>query len=581
MPNFDQNDPLRFATAQERICASCGEHFIFTKSQQQLFARRGWTAPKQCPTCLRELHKQRQKEQKQREDEKDKKRKEEQKKRFLEKLGDWRVVEKDAIHPRAGHALTIIGNGFDLMHRVPSSYYAFRDSLGKQSSLLFALENYLTSENIWGDFEEALAHINVEGMGSQWMVDNWLDTMNAYDEDASAADIFASAEYAANPILTITEELPQRFRMWVEKLSLGTNDRPLKNFFPKNSKVLCFNYTEFAETLYDVPEKNICYIHGCRRKKKYHPKETLILGHRPGASDEMYDFEDTTTVKRDPYQQYLLDSMQDRVINIIAEADEELTKDCSKIIAEHQAFFKEIGNGEIEDIIVVGLSFSPVDWDYFSEIVSKLPSRENVRWYFGCYSEGDLANLECLLAQIKIDPATVSVFRTDVIATTPLMKKSEDESGKKEIAEKIRCTSPDGQWVIKTRGNTLSIVHRETGGTDYRIIVPTSFGRIFFTPSGETLFVFLWGDDFGILLFHMTNGHWGFCGELESNGQSIVNNRLSKVLLTSKEITFVYNNRVRKYSLENGKLLFNAARQNARSFPYEGENITHLFRRER
>lgn len=93
-----------------------------------------------------------------------------------------------------------------------------------------------------------------------------------------------AVETAADSIITVAEELPQRFRKWVETLSIGTADRPLENMF-QSGKVLCFNYTEFVETLYGIPKENVCYIHGCRRKKKYHPKERLVLGHLPGASD--------------------------------------------------------------------------------------------------------------------------------------------------------------------------------------------------------------------------------------------------------------------------------------------------------
>ena len=53
----------------------------------------------------------------------------------------------------------------------------------------------------------------------------------------------------------------------VDSLTVGTADRPLKRLF-RNSKVLCFNYTEFVETMYGAPNENVCYIHGSRKRKK-------------------------------------------------------------------------------------------------------------------------------------------------------------------------------------------------------------------------------------------------------------------------------------------------------------------------
>ena len=39
-----------------------------------------------------------------------------------------------------------------------------------------------------------------------------------------------------------------------------------------------YNYTEFIEELYGAPKRDVCYIHGCRRKKKGHQAEKLTNG---------------------------------------------------------------------------------------------------------------------------------------------------------------------------------------------------------------------------------------------------------------------------------------------------------------
>ena len=89
-------------------------------------------------------------------------------------------------------------------------------------------------------------------------------------------------------MITISDHLHRRFQDWVDQLTVGTKDRPLAGMF-RRGKVLCFNYTEFVEQLYGIPEENVCYIHGCRRKKKGLPRERLVLGHMPGASDAAFD----------------------------------------------------------------------------------------------------------------------------------------------------------------------------------------------------------------------------------------------------------------------------------------------------
>ena len=197
------------------------------------------------------------------------------------------------------HALYIIGNGFDLMHRTPSSYYSFRDSLGKRNRLRESLEMALTAEDIWADFENSLGSLNLDLMGSRHIVDMWLDDFGIYDdEDAGAAEYYMAVEAAATPIINLVNELQPAFRRWVNSLEAGTNDRPLADLIRTDGKVLDFNYTEFIETLYGV--RDVCYIHGNRKRKG-----KLILGHRPGAESLLHEKERGPKSYRQTIKQWL------------------------------------------------------------------------------------------------------------------------------------------------------------------------------------------------------------------------------------------------------------------------------------
>ncbi len=68
------------------------------------------------------------------------------------------------------------------MHGIKSSYYDFQKTLGKNSYLRFALENYLQDDDIWADFENALGKINVGAMCNETIIDDCLDDCDAYDE---------------------------------------------------------------------------------------------------------------------------------------------------------------------------------------------------------------------------------------------------------------------------------------------------------------------------------------------------------------------------------------------------------------
>lgn len=194
------------------ICTDCGGQFLFRSCEQDRYRDLGWADPKRCPDCRAAVKERRRKAAEERENAAWQKKKAEEQARFEEKLTAWRTVPVEDVRPKSDRTLYILGNGFDLMHGVRSSYYAFRDSMGKRSDLRWHLETFLTPEDIWADFEEALGHFNGRAMGSGFLVDQWLDDFGAYDKDATAADFFMAVEAAGGPLRTIAEELPGRFR---------------------------------------------------------------------------------------------------------------------------------------------------------------------------------------------------------------------------------------------------------------------------------------------------------------------------------------------------------------------------------
>ena len=331
------------------------------------------------------------------------------------------------------NTLCVLGNGFDLMHGVKSSYYDFSKTIGKKSYLRICLENYLMEDDLWADFENNLAKINIGYMCSSFLIDDRLDEMNAYDEDATIADFYVAAETAAEPIITIAEELPKRFSKWVNKLYIRTNDRPLRNIFGAGL-VLNFNYTEFVETLYGVDKSNVCYIHGCRKKIKGQPRDNLILGHMPGDSEPAYDFADSKPLRKLSNHEYqLLYYAQEEAIRYVSEADDMLTKHSKSIIKNNMLFFKRLE--KIKKVIIVGHSLYKVDWDYFAAIIDNVDDANNVTWYIGCYGENDVQQAEKFINNFDISKENVNIFRTNNVKVN-IFDKSDKVDERKTSAKK-------------------------------------------------------------------------------------------------------------------------------------------------
>lgn len=217
-----------------KICKSCGKKILSEAKYSY------------CRICSKKWHEEQAKLQEQAENLKWKELKKQEQKVFESEVQAYKPVLMENITPSA-QTLYIIGNDFDLMHRVPSSYYNFRDSLGKNNNLRYDLEIALTSEDIWADFENALGTLNLNLMGSRDIVDMWLDNFGFYDdEDGGAAEFYMAVEAAAAPISNLVCNLQPTFRRWIERLEVGTDERPLNGLIQPQGKVLDFNYTEFV-----------------------------------------------------------------------------------------------------------------------------------------------------------------------------------------------------------------------------------------------------------------------------------------------------------------------------------------------
>jgi hypothetical protein len=316
------------------------------------------------------------------------------------------IERQDIIIKNPNLTLFVIGNGFDIIHGVRSSYYNFRDSMGKHSELRESLELWITKKDLWADFEDSLAHINTEFIiknMSILMAD--FGVLEEDDDDFSAADFFAATEMAVEPLQTIQRELPKKFRLWVNKLQPSPGIRPLMDIINKECRYINFNYTEFLESLYGIPTNKILYIHGNRQNRN----EELILGHAPDAGDE-YNEEDISkrVFPGEQMSQTVYDA-QDKVEDFIGDYYANTAKNTDTIISKNAAFFNSIVN--TETIITIGHSLSPVDYPYFEKIINKNANYSSVTWFISWYSADDLNRIRIFAEKMRIAESQIKLFK--------------------------------------------------------------------------------------------------------------------------------------------------------------------------
>jgi hypothetical protein len=287
--------------------------------------------------------------------------------------------------------LYIIGNGFDIFHRVRSRYSDFKHYLSKTDTPLHDLvEEFIPVEENWSDLEEALAGIDVDSIvdaASQFLVsygvEDWSD---AYHDDY---------QYEVNRIVEgLSRELKSRFSEWVKQLYI-----PRLNEFAtqllnlsKTAKFLTFNYTSSLSSIYQIPRSNIIYIHGEAQKD-----QDLVLGHawNPVDIPWLNDVVDT-------------ESLDTRVMEgneIIHDYFGRTFKDTQKIIESNKPFFANLK--AISTIYVLGHSLSSVDFDYFREIVNNIHI-DKVKWKISYYGNDELAKHRKTMENLRVPEGAVT-----------------------------------------------------------------------------------------------------------------------------------------------------------------------------
>lgn len=405
--------PKKFAPITS-ICKDCGKEFTISQEEQKHFHAMGYELPKRCKACrqIRKAARKAVEMEKQaafaaKEQEKRRQRLEEDERKLLDllKAFPFHQTTLEALTlTDPSKSLVIIGNGFDLMHGAKSSYWNFQETIGKNNSLRFYIETYLDTEDLWSNLEESLGKLNYSMFLNPHVIDMWLHDFGAYDPDAQAADYFAAIETAISPAFVIPEELNRRLKKWVKTLTVDCSKKPF-SMLQGDYKVLCFNYTEFIETLYGAKEENICYIHGCRKNRKNRRPDELILGHRPGIEEEQWDKVDLKPFKyKDAYKRYILESALETAATEAAWYDDSTTKNCAEIIQNHQDFFH--GLAGVKEILVIGHSLSKVDYPYFEEVKKACTAN----WTIGYHSYDDMKRLLDFAGHIGLKEFTV--FRT-------------------------------------------------------------------------------------------------------------------------------------------------------------------------
>lgn len=285
--------------------------------------------------------------------------------------------------------LFIIGNGFDLSHKIHSSYEHFHQFLEKNytdednDSLIIPESFMLPDGEIAFDDTQVIIFLRriiseAEQNSKQWsdietslgkldfteFLDDWFES----DEDDNEWHRVYRNEYNSADIAGATIKIQDYFREWIDSIDLS--DLNQKEDFQKlmdkdNDLFLSFNYTLTLEKLYSA--KNVCHIHGKQG-------EYLLFGHGDDTDNTDY------------YMRNYIGSK-----NVLQELHKSLRKDTRKALINNSKFFDLIQEG-IDQIFSYGFSFSCVDLIYIKELCSRVDTT-NLTWFLNDYDDENKRNI--------------------------------------------------------------------------------------------------------------------------------------------------------------------------------------------
>ena len=306
--------------------------------------------------------------------------------------------------------LNVIGNGFDLYHGLPSSYYyfgcyliekdpEFYEEVGRMynfnysepigSPIAYDYEyEYVVEDIFWRDFEIHLGEVD-----EFFIVDTHEDDLGLeYNDDP--VDIEMNEDEFA-------ETLKQHFVHWVKdtldkdvnydiiaKLMKEIDTRIVLN---DDDYFLEFNYTHTLQQLYKISDDKIYYVHGeCFGGEN----DRLIIGH--GNDYRINEIKELIVKFKEKYDYTQGGNNQINEYNCLLRYIKRLRKDVNSHMTMCDKFYREIG-GNLDCISVYGLSLGDVDIPYLKQILAKFP---NAKWKFSYYSLEDKTRIADIATEL-------------------------------------------------------------------------------------------------------------------------------------------------------------------------------------
>lgn len=307
--------------------------------------------------------------------------------------------------------LVICGNGMDLHLGFRTSYQEYKRFLteakfiqGQSAISIIEGSKFFVSRDAdcWSDLEKSLkfdAEKYVEGLIFAYDRD-----IEPYDEVKSREQIEAANQFEKNNPETIAFDFTNRwFFEWigkefyskVEQIKLSY-DGILKSLFDAECIFVNFNYTPSLESIFEIDEGRILYIHNRFPVKSTVPftSEDLI-NEIIESGKKKFQFGSTENRLEEWDEKLSLVSLKSKGKLLdrknIEEKVHSIYRSFSKnLIDNYENLENFVPADKVEEVVVIGHSFMGVDELYYRDVL--VPMLKDSKWTFFCHGSRDTAH---------------------------------------------------------------------------------------------------------------------------------------------------------------------------------------------
>lgn len=287
--------------------------------------------------------------------------------------------------------LYILGNGFDLAHKLPTAYWDFRTYLkSAHPEFLEAFEEHYDiypsmsdeakKEYLWNRFESNLANIDEDSI---------IESGTSIEMDLESGDVGIEDtlySYFTNEYQYI-QKLSVYLKEWVRTIRI-------RDCLPRTSKIkdniddlfLTFNYTATLENVYLIRPDKVIHIHGSLRD--YTPDPVIGHGNKMRIDRISKKIEEAES---------LFDEKWVSICRVVRDYYSTTLKNTDK----YSGCLERIRRSQPNEIIVVGHSLDGIDLPYFT-LIDNYTDNKNI-WTIVVHRDKEKLKLVNSLVTAGID----------------------------------------------------------------------------------------------------------------------------------------------------------------------------------